>query len=153
MRFSKITFWMGLLVWAVSWFLPGVGPDAPYQPGSTRLFEGVWAWFFWPAIYIHWHGVDDFLKDLDVHRVSLILNAWVALLFAIVAGFLLVGKTPRLSRILCYFVLSLIPFCWLSFMHPRILYPRVGYFLWVGGMLLIVLQGILSERMPESYKA
>src|SRR6266481_6901539 len=146
-RFTKVIFWVGFLVYAVSWFLPAVGPDAPFQPGDTHLFEWVADSFFWPAIYIHWHGVDVFLSDLTIHDASLVLNAWVALFFFVVAGLLVVGRTPRLNRILCYFVLTLIPFCWLAFMHPRTYYPRAGYFLWTAGMLLVLLSRNLGERM------
>jgi hypothetical protein len=151
-RFTKVIFWVGFLVYAVSWFLPAVGPDAPFQPGDTHLFEWVADWFFWPAIYIHWHSVDTFLSDLTIHNASLVLNAWVALFFFVVAGLLVVGRTPRLNRILCYFVLTLIPFCWLAFMHPRTYYPRAGYFLWTAGMLLVLLSRNLGERMSESHK-
>jgi hypothetical protein len=122
-RFTKVIFWIGLLVYAVSWFLPAVGPNKSFQPGDTHLFEWVAFWFFWPTIYIHLHDVDAFLSDLTIHDASLVLSAWVALLFLGVAGFLVVGRTPRLNRILRYFVLTLIPFCWLAFMHPRTYYP------------------------------
>ena len=152
MRFTKVIFWAGFLVYAVSWFLPAVGPDAPFQPGDRHLFEWVAFWFFWPAIYIHWHDVDTFLSNLTIHNASLVLNAWVALFFFIVAGFLAVGSTPRLNRILRYFTLTLIPFCWFAFIHPRTYYPREGYVLWTAGMLLVLLSANLGEWISAKRK-
>jgi hypothetical protein len=149
-RFAKVIFWVGFLVYAVSWFLPAVGPDDAFQPGETHLFELVAYWFFSPVMF--WRGVDVFLGDLTIHDASLILTAWVALFFFVVAGVLVVDRTPRLNKILCYFVLILIPFCWLAFMHPRTLYPRAGYFLWTAGMLLVLLSRNLGERMSKSHK-
>jgi hypothetical protein len=107
-------------------------------------------WFFSPVMF--WRGVDVFLGDLTIHRASLVLNAWVALFFFVVAGVLVVDRTPRLSKILCYFVLTLMPFCWLAFMHPRTYYPRTGYFLWTTGMLLVLLSRNLGEWMSQSHK-
>jgi hypothetical protein len=38
-RFTKVIFWIGLLVYAVSWFLPAVGPNTVMSDNSTDLWS------------------------------------------------------------------------------------------------------------------
>jgi hypothetical protein len=47
-------------------------------------------------------------------------------------------RAPRTSRVLKFVLLSMIPFCWVVF-HYLEVYPREGHFLWVIGILLVLL--------------
>jgi hypothetical protein len=87
------------------------------------------------------------LGDLTVKYVSGILNGWINPLFFLTMVLMLVGKTPRLTRIFRYVVLSMIPLCWVALLYDHV-YPREGYILWTVGMLLVLFSN--SPEMPRS---
>jgi hypothetical protein len=64
------------------------------------------------------------------------------LLYAIASAFRPADRTVRYSRI---FVPLAIPFCWVIF-HYENYRPRVGHFLWILGMLLVLVSGLSVKR-------
>jgi hypothetical protein len=56
-----------------------------------------------------------------------------------------VGKTHQLTKMLRNVILLMLPFCWIVFLYRHI-YPREGYFLWTGGMLLVLFSSELENR-------
>jgi hypothetical protein len=103
--------------------------------------------FLSPLIYLHQSRIEAFLGDLTVKYVSGILNGWINPLFFLTMVLMLVGKTPRLTRIFRYVVLSMIPLCWVALLYDHV-YPREGYILWTVGMLLVLFSN--SPEMPRS---
>jgi hypothetical protein len=90
------------------------------------------------------YGIESFLGDLTVMNVSGMLNGWINPVFFLTMVLMLMDKTPRLTRIFRYAVLSLIPLCWVALLYQHV-YPREGYILWTVGMLLA-----LFSKSPET---
>jgi hypothetical protein len=93
--------------------------------------------FLAPLIYLHQYRIETFLGDLTLMNVSGMLNGWINPVFFLTMVFMLVDKTPRLTRIFRYVVLSLVPVCWVALLYDHV-YPREGYILWTAGMLLVL---------------
>jgi hypothetical protein len=100
--------------------------------------------FLIPLIDIHQSHIETVLGDLTVKNVLGYLNGWINPMFFLTMLFMLVGKTPRLTRIFRYVVLSLVPLCWVALLYEHV-YPREGYILWTIGMLLV-----LFSKSPET---
>ena len=100
--------------------------------------------FFIPLIYLHQYRFETFFEDLTLRNMSGFLNGWINPLFFLTMIFMLVDKTPRLTRIFRYAVLSLVPLCWVALLYQHV-YPREGYILWTIGMLLV-----LFSKSPET---
>jgi hypothetical protein len=56
-----------------------------------------------------------------------------------------IAKTLELTKILRNVILLMLPFCWIEFLYWHV-YPREGYFLWIGAMLLILFSNELENR-------
>jgi hypothetical protein len=101
--------------------------------------------FFFPWIYVHHHSVGSFLTDAPIENVSIAISGWINPVFFLAVLFQVIGKTLELTRILRNVILLMFPFCWIVFLHRHV-YPREGYFLWIGGMLLVLFSSELENR-------
>jgi hypothetical protein len=70
--------------------------------------------FSFPLICVHQYDIGTFLGDLTVKNVSGLLNGWVNPVFFLTMVLMLVDRTPRLTRVFRYVVLSLVPLCWVA---------------------------------------
>jgi len=104
-------------------------------------------WFLFPWIYVHLHNFGHLLTDAPIENVSVAVSGWINPVFLLLLLSLLIGKTPRLSRISRYVFLLMLPFCWIVFLKQD-MYPLQGYFLWTGGMLLVLFSSALESRRP-----
>ena len=146
MRFARPLFWIGVLLYVIGLFFPVLGGrGVASQPTSGAA----WAidWFLFPWIYVHWHSMRSFLSDLPIENISVAISGWINPVFFLACASLLVHKTARLTKVLRYAVLFMIPFSWIAFMYRHV-YPREGYVLWVVGMVLI-----LYCNMPRAGQA
>jgi hypothetical protein len=124
-------FWLGLLMYAGSFFLIAVVSSvdsAVTERGYACAY--ITLWYGWSAAKSFSHAPASTLIQLFLIVVAGLINP-VFMLAAI-----------RPSNILRVCLLSMIPFSWtvLYFSSPT-LYPREGHFLWVIGMLLVLFFG------------
>jgi hypothetical protein len=144
-RSGRTVFWLGFLIYAASLFLSFVGGPGVYTPKPDSGADWAFDWFFLPWIYVHLHSMGNFLTDAPIENVSIAISGWINPVFFLTVLFLVVGKTPRLSKVLRYVILLMLPFCWIVFLYRHV-YPREGYFLWAGGMLLVLFSSELENR-------
>ena len=145
-------FWIGLLVYATSFFLLGTGSSPPgdgRMPGFLCAFFA----FFGPldeARLALFHNVPLFLPP--VQYFSLLVAGWINPVFLTTVFLMLAETHERLVVVLKATVLLMIPFTWLFFASFRESYPREGYFLWVFGMLLVLFSSPRQVvRKPRSW--
>jgi hypothetical protein len=138
MRTERLAFWAGFLLYAVSLLLPAVAGRGVYTPELPSVAGCTLDWFLYPLIYIHLHNAGDFFTDDPIKNVSITISGWInpAFLFTVLLS--LAGKTPILTRVFRNIVIVMMPFCWIAFRYSGV-YPREGYFLWTGAMLLVLL--------------
>jgi hypothetical protein len=134
-----------------SWFmqLPSffsfVGGPGVYTPKPPSGADCAFDWFFLPWIYVHWHSMASFLTDATIENVSIAISGWINPVFSLAVLLQVIGKTPRLSKVLRYVILLMLPFSWVLFLDQHV-YPREGYFLWIGAMLLVLFSTELENR-------
>jgi hypothetical protein len=144
-RYGRTAFWLGFLVYAVSFFLSFVGGPGVYTPKPPFGADCAFDWFFFPWIYVHWHSMASFLTDAPIENVSIAISGWINPVFFLAVILQVIGKTPRLSKVLRYVSALMLPFSWVLFLDPHV-YPREGYFLWIGAMLLVLFSTELENR-------
>jgi hypothetical protein len=93
-------------------------------------------------------------QDSAMHSIlesaSILLTALINPLFslyAIASLFHPADRTVRASRI---FVPLVIPLCWIIF-HYQDYRPREGHFLWILGMLLVLVSGLAVKRPAPGF--
>ena len=144
-RSGRTVFWLGLLLYTASFFLPmsvGWGIFASERPSVAGCAVD---WFFFPWIYAHLNSMGNFLTDAPIENVSIAVSGWINPVFGIAWLFQVVGKTHQLTKMLRNVILLMLPFCWIVFLSRHV-YPREGYFLWTGGMLLVLFSSELENR-------
>jgi hypothetical protein len=151
MRAERLAFWAGFLLYAVSLLLPAVAGRGVYTPELPSVAGWTLDWFLYPLIYIHLHSAGDFFTAGPIENLSIAISGWInpAFLFTVLLS--LVGKTPILTRVFRNTVIVMMPFCWIAFRYSGV-YPREGYFLWTGGMLLVLLSSKITapQSAPDS---
>jgi len=135
----NVAFWIGLVIYATSFFLPSVGDMRGYTLALSTLavpFDRL-AWSNGPIISVL----------VPVAFLSGLVNpVFVA---AVVACFLGGNRAFHVSRIVA---LSLFPFAWIFCLMKTI---RAGYFLWFLGMLLVLFSSWWdrAENPPSLFKS
>jgi hypothetical protein len=136
-RSGRTAFWLGFLVYAVSFFLSFVGGPGVYTSEPPSGADCAFDWFFFPLIYVHTHSMASFLTDAPIENVSIAISGWINPVFFLAVILQVIGKTPRLSKVLRYVILLMLSFSWVLFLDQHV-YPREGYFLWIGAMSLVL---------------
>jgi hypothetical protein len=147
MRAERLAFWTGFLLYAVSLLLPAVAGRGVYTPELPSVAGCTLDWFLFPMTYISLHGpggTSDFFTDDPIKNVSIAISGWINPVFLFTVLLALVGKTPILTRVFRNIVIVMMPFCWIAFRYSGV-YPREGYFLWTGAMLLVLLSSKLTR--------
>jgi hypothetical protein len=150
-RLGRPAFWLGLLLYAVSFFLFFVGGRGVYTPKPPSGVDCASDWFFFPWVYVHLHSVGSFWTDAPIENVSIAISGWINPAFVLAVLFKVIGKTLRLTRILRNLILLMLPFSWIVFLYQHV-YPREGYFLWIGAMLLVLFSSEL-EGPPSALES
>jgi hypothetical protein len=130
---KRALFWVGLLVYIVSFFLfwggcrvPGCGPSRGYLAAIFALVL---------PLKENPFSVGWIFHDMIFEYVALVISGWINPVFLIIVALMLRGRYQRTEAILRIIVLLMIPFCWVVFYHYDF-YPREGHFLWLFGMVL-----------------
>jgi hypothetical protein len=150
-RLGRTVFWLGLLLYGVSFFLFFVGGRGVYTPKPPSGADCAIDWFFFPWVYVHLHSMGSFWKDAAIENVSIAISGWINPVFFLGVLFQVIGKTPQLTRILRNVMLLILPFSWIVFLYWHV-YPREGYFLWISAMLLVLFSNEL-ERRPSALES
>ena len=139
MQRDRIVLLVAMIVFAVSFLLPAV-----YMSGVHPTFEGYWCAYV--TIVGPWTKVN--LEDISAEPIqyfSILLSGLINPLFLASIFLLHRERTKRIGRIMRLALLCLLPVCWIVFLENH-LYPHVGYFLWVGGMILALYSSAFSAR-------
>jgi hypothetical protein len=119
-RFRSIpaTFYLGLLLYIISFFLPSL--DALEQ-GAKGWACAYWAAMVWPQQHLFLALFGALINLLAFPFISLRLR----------------GRAPVARRTLAFLILACIPLTWLSLadLGARI---RVGHIVWIAGLLLML---------------
>jgi len=150
-RLGRTVFWLGLLLYGVSFFLFFVGGRGVYTPKPPSGADCTIDWFFFPWVYVHLHSMGSFWTDAPIENVSIAISGWINPVFVLAVLFEVIGKTLRLTRILRNVMLLILPFSWIVFLYWHV-YPREGYFLWISAMLLVLFSNE-QERRPSALES
>jgi len=115
---------------------------------TTFRCDCAFDWFFFPWICVHWHSMASFLTDAPIENVSMAISGWINPVFFLAVILQVIGKTPRLSKVLRYVTLLMLPFSWVLFLDQHV-YPREGYFPWIGAMLLVLFNRARKPAIPD----
>jgi hypothetical protein len=134
MKTSRTIFWLGLVIYATSFFL--VGMESPGNAATRSPMRGYTC--AWTALIAPWAFAGLWSSGiLAVFMPAIVISGLINPLF-IAAVIVLFRHRRRPFLILRVIVLSMIPFCWISFLLLR---PREGFVLWTLGMLLVLFSG------------
>lgn len=127
-------FWIGLLIYVVSFFLiaaqfVGLGNPSPW----FGFFAAFYA-FLLPLDGMIGHGAPF---HSYIEWTALLVSGWINPVFVIAAFLDLTGQYKRTVAVLRTILLLMIPFCWVFF-TSALMYPREGHFLWIAGMLMVL---------------
>lgn len=137
-------FWIGMLIYAVSFFLLAVGGPGS-GPGAPSPFPGIFC-----AIDAIGLPVDEIVRgtglfqDQPLALASLLISGCINPVFLLGAFLDLTGQYRKSVAVLRIVLFAMIPFCWMFF-HIELLYPREGHYLWVLGMLLVLCSHWLAK--------
>jgi hypothetical protein len=130
---------LGLLPYLISFALSAVNHAAPLsgsEPGYTCALVALTT----PWARDNLPNTPNGLPALA--WISLVLSGWINPLFLVT---MLCHKWSRIFRVLRIVLFAMLPSC-LIFIHFANLFPREGYFLWVGGIVLALFAAD-SQRM------
>jgi hypothetical protein len=146
MKARRRILMLGMILYLVSFFMPAVLVNVY---GGKLLAGGECAYF---ALF---SPIRE-LNDVAHHRVPqppplsgeilLLISGLINPVFLISVVALLLNPTSKLSTILRIVLLGMFAAPWYFFRHPGSdLYPRVGYFVWMAAMLLVMVADNLGN--------
>lgn len=131
-------FWIGILLYVVSFFLLAVSWPIPHSSATPGFFCAVWALVV-PLREATLSGSPFQYKPFAL--VFLFVSGLINPVFIATAFLDLAGQYERTVRVLRIVVLAMIPFCWMSF-NSFGLYPREGHYVWILGILTVLFSHI-----------
>ena len=144
-RHSQL-LWIGLFIYALSFFLASAGPFDASKPLRGYFCASVTLLFSWEEAKLWVHGVPSINNPLEY--IAVLVSGWINAIFLVA----LLGTSLRpssssftLARIMLILV---IPSCWLVFYYQQ-LYPREGHFLWIVGMFMVLFSNHAPLARPE----
>jgi hypothetical protein len=135
MKCYKQFLWIGLLSYALSFFLIAAGSFDATKPLHGYFCASVPLLFFWEEARLWIHGAPFIYNPLEYF--SVLASGWINPVF--LGALLITSLRPSISffRFARIILILMIPICWIVFYyHP--LYPREGYFLWIVGMFMVL---------------
>jgi len=137
-------FWVGLLLYAVSFFLVAVSGIQTSSGGPAFGFECAFTTLLFSVeqakVLVHeLPSISD-----PIQYFSVLISGWINLVFLAFVVVSTIGNRLRLGNIIRNAILLMIPFCWIVFHHEQ-LFPREGYFLWTFGMLFTLFSVDLTQ--------
>lgn len=142
MKTPRWFVWIGLVLYGVAFALPAISvPDSSPVPGYRCAF--------YVTVMQPWNRENRALVFQESRRyLPLMLTGWINPLFLLTAVLVLLRRASRLASVLRMIVVLLIPMCWVVF-HYENVRPREGCFLWIAGMLLVLISAKLRWSRPE----
>jgi hypothetical protein len=123
-------FWTGLAIYAGSFFLAAVA----FSTVGSRPLRGYWCAV--EALRLPFQAA--LFETQHFERFSLLISGLVNVTFLLFVVLVLGNRGRLLTAGLRIMVPVMIPFCWVVFYYERV-YPREGHFLWILGMLFVLL--------------
>jgi hypothetical protein len=144
-------FWIGLLIYILSFFLPAVdGPRVNSGP-AFGYFCAFYSLFLPLGQFKAWMEGDTTAfgrTEMLCMAVGGMINI-VFLVFVLLVLIKRVKLTTGVVRVFRFVVLAMIPFGWITF-HFEKLYPLEGHVLWIMGMLLVLFSDRSAARKEVS---
>ena len=142
-RPSKI-FWVGLLIYFVSFSLRAVG-DSISDPNGLRGINCAWVALALPLNDLHHWMLGGPQPVFSLFEsLCLLVSGLINPLFVVTLIFGLDRRYDRLASQLRIAVVLIIPFCWVFFSLDHQL-PLAGHFVWVAGILVTMFSEKISE--------
>jgi hypothetical protein len=143
------TFWIGLLIYALSFIFVAVANLRTSSGGETFGFHCAYATllFSWEQakallhVPTFLHGLASISKPLEYF--AFLVSGWINPFFLTFVVMAVLGRGKRLGEVLRIAIPFMVPFCWIIFLYEHLL-PREGHFLWIAGMLL----ALFSANLP-----
>jgi hypothetical protein len=129
------TFWIGLLIYAVSFLLVAVVIEFPASQrigGYVCALVSLASPIDWPL-----HEKDGIFEHRKFEYFSMIISGLINPVFLVFVSLILAGRKLWVSNFLRVIVPLMIPFCWVVFSYEHLL-PREGHFLWIVGIVLVL---------------
>ena len=155
MKTNLKVFWIGILIYAVSFCLKAVGETNPISGNGVGYgFALAILMFICPLYWINkalFNGTGFWGDNFGFFiQLSVFLIGWINPIFLIAAFLELSEYRPRLFFILRITIFAIMPVTWvLFFLVRQAVYPREGYFLWILGMLLAMFPAQFSPGGPD----
>jgi hypothetical protein len=155
MKTNLRVFWIGILIYTVSFCLKAVGEWNPISGnGMGYGFALAILMFISPLYWINevlFNGAPWLGDHIGFFwKFSIFLIGWINPIFLITAFLELSEYRRRLFFILRIATFAILPFTWILFFQARHqVYPRDGYFLWILGMLLAMFPAQFSPSGPD----
>ena len=138
---------VGLALYAASYALPAVS-----SAGATGAVHGYLC--AWLTVRVPW-GPDgmNVLHDTPLIYFAILLTGWINPAFLIATALLFTRRWPRLATVFRVLCVVLIPFSWYV-LYQQKLVPRVGHYLWIASMLLVMFSNELTgvRRVPTNVR-
>ena len=131
---------LGFCIYVVAFFLPACREVATPDGGAPDVFRGSFcAWVTLVNSFSReiWHSM-DFLA---------VLSGWINPLLVLYLIFLLFPVLHWPRRIVAGLIVLFMAGTWVFFCHHSLV-PLVGHFLWIGGILLILIGELMGQCKP-----
>jgi hypothetical protein len=135
MKRQRVIFWIGLLIYAVSFALIAVGDSIPRSAPMRGYYCAGFA-FVLPLQSNPWR-YGDLFEARKLEYFSLLISGWINVVFLLFVMMVLSKASRTFVSPLRIVIPCMIPFCWIVF-HYDHSYPREGHFLWLASMLLVL---------------
>jgi hypothetical protein len=124
---------IGFAIFVGAFFLPAlVGGAAPGY------------FYAWITLILPWgHDGMNMLREQPMQYAAVLLAGLINPLFLVTLPLIAFKKLPRATLVLSILVLLLLPFCWVIFHHENF-HPGKGHFLWITGIVLVLIAGRLG---------
>ncbi|HET6841089.1 MAG TPA: hypothetical protein VFK06_05295 [Candidatus Angelobacter sp.] len=124
---------IGFAVFVGAFFLPAlVGGAAPGY------------FYAWITLVLPWgHDGMNMLREQPMQYAAVLLAGLINPLFLVTLLLIALKKLPRTTLVLSILVVLMLPSCWVIFHHENF-HPGKGHFLWITGMLLVLIAGRLG---------
>jgi len=137
---QRTVFWIGLLIYAASFFLFAVRYSFSTAPApGYKCALG--------ALFFPWLEAQNLIQGAPpvtaVAYFSLLISGLINPIFLAAMILVLCERYDRAVAILRIVLLLMIPFCWIFFNYFHF-YPREGHILWIIGMLLVLFSNELA---------
>jgi hypothetical protein len=141
-------FWIGLLIYGVSFFLVALGETQPTP--SLHPLLGIFCaveTFLYPLLVARFTLVDHSANlHPPVTFLFLIVSGWINPIFFIAVILDLTELRPQLLRVLRVLLLIMVACSWVTAFYYFRAFPREGHLLWVTGMLLVLFPNQFTPR-------